>query len=198
MANINGIEVSGTTYNLEDTTARNNASSAISTAAGASQTATEASQTATEASQTVAGVEQAVTDIQAVIPTSASSSNKLVSESEFNETVTVTLSLGYHIVVKKSGHTVFVSWALNGATSTSTLSSGNNTLATGLPIPVTTQAPGGSAPSVCLDMSGSTGQMNPSIKISVNTNGELVAYNGSSSSVSSVNVGAYLVYYTDD
>lgn len=68
MANIRGIELTGEVYDLEDTSARD-------TATTASQTATQAGQTATQASQAIAS-------LQNVIPSNASASNKLVTEND--------------------------------------------------------------------------------------------------------------------
>lgn len=73
MANIKGIEVSSETYNLEDTNARTTASSASTTANTANTKAT--------------ANETAIATVQAVIPSSASASNKLVTESELPNVV---------------------------------------------------------------------------------------------------------------
>lgn len=52
MANIKGIELASEVYDLEDTSARDTATTASQTAAQAGQTATQASETATQASDT--------------------------------------------------------------------------------------------------------------------------------------------------
>lgn len=89
MANVNGIEVSGTTYNIEDETARNTATQASQTATTANQTATTASQTATQAEQTATTASQTASEnltriinIEQVIPSKASNTNKLVTVSD--------------------------------------------------------------------------------------------------------------------
>ena len=100
---VKGIEVSGTIYNIEDENAQNTATEAYSiartanqaattanqTATEASQAATTANQTATEASQTATTASQTasensirITAIESVIPSSASSTNKLTTESD--------------------------------------------------------------------------------------------------------------------
>jgi hypothetical protein len=117
---------------------------------------------------------------------------------ELSQTVTVTLNIGYGIVVKKSGHTVFVSWALNNNIAINTIPLADSIIATGLPKPITVQTESGSTPSSCLNMSGGNGKQNPDVNIIITRDGELHAYNGSGSVISSTNVGAYLVYYTDD
>ena len=61
MANIRGIELASEVYDLEDTSARDTATTAGQTATQASQTATQASQTATQASQTATQASQTAT-----------------------------------------------------------------------------------------------------------------------------------------
>ena len=68
MANIKGIEVSNEIYNLEDTNARTTASSASTTANTANTKAT--------------ANETAIAAVQAVIPSSASASNKLATKAD--------------------------------------------------------------------------------------------------------------------
>ena len=82
MANIKGIELASEINDLEDTSARNTATAASQTATQAGQTATQAGQTATQASQTATQASQKVDEISKIIPSSASDSNKLVTESE--------------------------------------------------------------------------------------------------------------------
>ena len=184
MADIKGIELASEIYDLEDEAAR-------TTAETASQTATQASQTATQASQDV-------DSIQDLIPSSASSNNKLVVQSELEQTVVPTLTLGYGISVKKSGHTVFVSWALNGNSQINILPQGQSRLATGLPKPIAVSVTDGAFPSVPLDNAGGSGAMRADVRISVNSEGVLNANNNLGESISSAYSGAYLVYYTDE
>lgn len=191
MADIRGIELASEIYGLEDTSARN-------TATAASQTATQASQTATQAGQTAIQASQDVDSIQDLIPSSASSNNKLVVQSELKQTVTPTLTLGYGISVKKSGHTVFVSWALNANSTVNVLPQGTSRLATGLPKPVAVSITDGASPSVPLDNAGGSGAMRADVRISVNSEGVLNAYNNLDGSINSAYSGAYLVYYTDE
>lgn len=60
MANIRGIELASEVYDLEDTSARDTATTASQTATQAGQTATQAEQTATQASQTATQASQMV------------------------------------------------------------------------------------------------------------------------------------------
>ena len=61
MANIRGIELASEVYDLEDTSARDTATTASQTATQAGQTATQAEQTATQASQTATQASQTAT-----------------------------------------------------------------------------------------------------------------------------------------
>lgn len=71
MANVRGIELASEIYDLEDTSARNTATTASQTATQAGQTATQASQTATQASQTASAASQTATQADEKIGTLA-------------------------------------------------------------------------------------------------------------------------------
>ena len=100
----------------------------------------------------------------------------------------VTESIG-KTKVYQVGKIVFVSWQLNGGT----LSTGSNTVATGLPVPLDYTA-SGSNPAMPLNNAGGNGMWDTSFVIQVKSSGDLIAYNGSGSSLSGSSRGSYIVY----
>lgn len=86
MANIHGIEVSGETYNLEDTTARNgvqtNTSSIDDIKAVVPSSVSPSNKLVTQNDvPDISSLETAIEDIQSVIPASATAQNQLMAQS---------------------------------------------------------------------------------------------------------------------
>lgn len=82
MANIRGIELASEVYDLEDTSARDTATTASQTATQAGQTATQASQTATQASQTATQAGQTATQANEKATENAEAISELKSDVE--------------------------------------------------------------------------------------------------------------------
>lgn len=82
MANIHGIEVSGETYDLEDTTARTTATSASSTATSASNLATTANANANTASQLATTAQATATEADEKATENATAISELQSDME--------------------------------------------------------------------------------------------------------------------
>lgn len=82
MANVNGIEVSGTTYDLEDTTARTAATSASSTATSASNLANTANTNANAASQLATTAQTTATEADEKATENATAISELQSDVE--------------------------------------------------------------------------------------------------------------------
>ena len=107
MANIHGIEVSGEVYDLEDTSARTTATTASSAASSASnlastanqnantasQVATQASTKASENANAIIELQNDIEDIQNVVPSIASSSNKLTTDQDLSGLCSIVTTL---------------------------------------------------------------------------------------------------------
>ena len=86
MANIRGIELASEIYDLEDTSARNTATTASQTATQAGQTATQASQTATQASQTATEADSKIGNLTDLKTTDKTSIVGAINENKENIT----------------------------------------------------------------------------------------------------------------
>lgn len=115
MANIKGIELASEVYDLEDTSARDTATTASQTAAQAGQTATQASETATQASDTASQAalnaslaREEIGDITALETTEKTDLVSAINELAAKDPFTI-LNCGYYQAQINGGATASIS-----------------------------------------------------------------------------------------